>query len=65
MQAGLDHSAMPLHAMKKSANAKYPQYGQVWKNMYRYYSLNHEIPFASFKVLERRNHFFDDKNQVR
>jgi transposase len=42
LQAVLDHGGMPYLAMKKNANAQYKQYGQVWKNMYHYYSLNHE-----------------------
>jgi len=42
LQAVLDRGGMPYIAMKKSANAKHSQHGQTWKNMYHFYSLNHD-----------------------
>lgn len=42
MQTVLDHGGMPYIAMKSSTTARFKnQSGQVWKNMYHYYSLNH------------------------
>jgi transposase len=40
MQAVLDHGGIPYIAMKSNARPKHNKGGQVWKNMYHFYSLN-------------------------